>query len=219
MDWSEFYLVCFGIGSLWSVASLLAGGMHLGHGAHGHAHVGHGHHGHGQTGHSSSTLGSWLGTLLTPGCMAVFLAWFGGIGYLLTRHSALGQWADLAIAVLVGLAGAFLLGAFLRWLLAHEKPLEQTDTDVIGMLGRVSSPIRSAGVGEMIFVRDGVRRAVPARSEDGNEILREEEVVVTRYEKGIAYVRTWEALTQPEELGESQARGTEKSARGDSNVE
>ncbi len=219
MDWSEFYLVCFGIGSLWSVASLLAGGMHLGHGAHGHAHVGHGHHGQGHAGHSSSTLGSWLGTLLTPGCMAVFLAWFGGVGYLLTRHSALGRWADLAIAVLIGLAGAFLLGAFLRWLMSHEKPLEETDTDVIGMLGRVSSPIRNAGVGEMIFVRDGVRRAVPARSEDGNEILREEEVVVTRYEKGIAYVRTWEALTQPEALGESQASGTEKSARGDSHVQ
>jgi hypothetical protein len=78
---------------------------------------------------------SWLGTLLTPGCIAVFLAWFGGVGYLLTRHSALGLGADLAIAVLVGLAGAFLLGAFLRWLLSHEQPLETTDTEIVGMLG------------------------------------------------------------------------------------
>jgi membrane protein implicated in regulation of membrane protease activity len=129
----------------------------------------------------------------------VFLAWFGGIGYLLTRHSALGRWADLAIAILVGLFGAFLLGVFLRWLLSHEKPLEATDTDMVGMLGRVSSPIRPAGVGEMIFVRDESRRAVPARSEAGNQISRDEEEVITRYEKGIAYVRTWAALTQPDE--------------------
>ncbi len=200
MNSSEVYLICFGIGTLWSVASLLMGGMHLGHGAHGHS-IGHGHGGHGH-GHahsgSSSALGTWLGTLLTPGCMAVFLAWFGGIGYLLTRHSELGKWADLAVAIFVGLVGAFLLGAFLRWLQAHEKPLELMDTDIIGMLGRVSCTIRPAGVGEMIFVRDGSRRSVPARSEDGSEILREEEVVVTRYEKGIAFVRTWAALTQPE---------------------
>jgi hypothetical protein len=63
----------------------------------------------------------------------------------------------------------------------------------------------------MIFVRDGSRRAVPARGEDGNEISRDEEVVVTRYEKGIAYVRTWAALTQPD--GEIQE--PENSARGD----
>jgi membrane protein implicated in regulation of membrane protease activity len=221
MNWSEIYLICFGVGTLWSVASLLMGGMHLGHGAHGHAHFGHGHgpashsHGHGHSGPSSSAWASWLGTLLTPGCIAVFLAWFGGIGYLLTRHSALGRWADLAIAVFVGCIGAFLLGAFLRWLLAHEKPLEAMDTEIIGMLGRVSSTIRPTGVGEMIFVRDGCRRAVPARSEDGNEITRDEEVVVTRYEKGIAFVRTWAALTQPD-AGSTQS---ENSAKGDRYVE
>jgi membrane protein implicated in regulation of membrane protease activity len=196
MNWSEIYLICFGVGTLWSVVSLLLGGMHLGHGAHGaHGHV-HAPHGHGHSSHAG--LPSWLGTLLTPGCIAVFLAWFGGIGYLLTRHSALGRWADLAIAILVGALGAVLLGSFLRWLQSHEKPLEATDTDIVGMLGRVSCVIRPSGVGEMIYVRDGSRRAVPARSEDGNEITRDEEVVVTRYEKGIAYVRTWAALTQPD---------------------
>jgi membrane protein implicated in regulation of membrane protease activity len=207
MNWSEIYLICFGIGTLWSLASLLMGGMHLGHGSHGHAHVGHAHgpHAHGHAHLDHSGFASWLGTLLTPGCLAVFLAWFGGIGYLLTRHSALGNWADLAIATLVGLAGAVLLGLFLRWLQSHEQPLESTDTDVIGMLGKVSSTIRSAGVGEVIYVRDGSRRAVPAKAEDGFEISRDEEVVVTRYEQGIAYVRTWAALTQPD--AESERSG------------
>jgi membrane protein implicated in regulation of membrane protease activity len=216
MNWPEIYLICFGVGTLWSIVSLLLGGMHLGHAAHppghlGHAHTGHAHtpHGHGHA--QQASWASWVGTLLTPGCIAIFLAWFGGIGYLLTRHSALGLWADLAIAIFVGVAGAVLLGAFLRWLQSHEQPLESIDTDVVGMLGRVSSTIRSDGVGEVIYVRGGSRRAVAARTEDGNEIQRDEEVVVTRYEKGIAFVRTWAALTQPE--ADSERPGT--SAKGD----
>jgi membrane protein implicated in regulation of membrane protease activity len=149
--------------------------------------------------------------LLTPGAIAVFLAWFGGIGYILTRHSSFGTALDLAIAILLGSVGALLLGSFLKWLQSHEKPLEAADTEIIGMLGRVSCAIRPSGVGEMIFVRDGSRRAVPARSEDGNEIMRDEEVVVTRYEKGIAFVRTWAALTQSD--ADSEQSGN--SARGD----
>jgi membrane protein implicated in regulation of membrane protease activity len=215
MNWSEIYLSCFGIGALWSIVSLFLGGMHLGHAAHGPGHFGHAHsgnaHAHSAHAHGAAPQAGWLGTLLTPGCVAVFLAWFGGIGYLLTRHSALGSWADLVIAIFVGLCGAVLLGMFLRWLQSHEKPLEAIDTDVVGMLGRVSCTIRSEGVGEVIYVRDGSRRAVPARTEDGQEIQRDEEVVVTRYEKGIAFVRTWAAMTQPE--ADSERPGT--SAKGD----
>ena len=119
------------------------------------------------------------------------------------------------MAVFVGLVGAYLLALFLRWLQSHEKPLETMDTEMVGMLGRVSSAIRPSGVGEMIFVRDGSRRAVPARSEEGNEILRDEEVVITRYEKGIAFVRTWAAMTQPA----SEVKRPENSAKGDLYVE
>jgi hypothetical protein len=130
MDWSEIYLICFGVGALWSVVSLFLGGLHLGHGHLGHTHAGHTHAGHGHSpqahGHAHSSWSNWLGALLSPGCIAIFLAWFGGIGYLLTRHSAFGRWADLAIAALVGLAGAILLGAFLSWLQSHERPLESS---------------------------------------------------------------------------------------------
>jgi membrane protein implicated in regulation of membrane protease activity len=219
MNWSEIYLVCFGVGTLWSLLSILLGGVHSGHGAHGHAHFGHGHIGHSVHSHgaahghggSSSGWSNWLGVLLTPGAIAVFLAWFGGIGYILTRHSSFGAALDLAIAILLGSVGALLLGSFLKWLQSHEKPLEAADTEIVGMLGRVSCAIRPSGVGEMIFVRDGSRRAVPARSEDGSEIMRDEEVVVTRYEKGIAFVRTWAALTQSD--ADSEQSGN--SARGD----
>ena len=67
---------------------------------------------------------------------------------------------------------------------------------MVGVLGRVTSTIRPDGVGELVYVRDGARKPAAARSEDGTHIGRGEEVIVTRYEKGLAYVRTWEAMTQ-----------------------
>jgi membrane protein implicated in regulation of membrane protease activity len=213
MNWPDIYLLCFFVGALWSVASLLLGGFHMGH--HGHVHVGHAHgHGHapvkigpakvGHGGHGDSMLAGWIGAMANPSCAAVYLCWFGGIGYLLTRHSGLKFWANLLIAIAVGLVGAWLLAAFLRLLQSREQPLNPADYEMVGILGRVSSTIRAGGVGELIYVRDGARRPLSARSEDGQEIRRDEEVVVTRFEKGIAYVRTWEAMTQPTPVAEAR---------------
>jgi hypothetical protein len=77
--------------------------------------------------------------------------------------------------------------------------LDPADYEMIGVLGRVSSPIRPGGIGEVIYQRDGARKPLCAKSEEDISIARGEEVIVTRYEKGIAYVRTWEALTQSKE--------------------
>lgn len=201
----DVFLLCLLIGGLWAVASFLLGGVHSGAGhAHaGHAHVGHAHVHHGQAGFKTGSghgsgggLGRLMGSMANPSCAAVFLAWFGGIGYLLTRHSGLTFWLNLVIAIVAGLGGASILGSFLRFLQSREQPLNPADYEMIGVLARVSSPIRVGGVGELIYVRDGVRKAVPACSEDGLEIEREHEVVVTRCEKGIAWVRTFEAMTR-----------------------
>ena len=217
MNWPDVFLLCFAVGVLWSLASLLLGGMHLGHtGPHighgylGHAPMGHGHLGNAGIGHAHASGhapasgkfvppkggSGWLASMINPSCAAVFLAWFGGIGYLLTRHSGLAFWVNLAIAIAMGLGGAWILAAFLRFLQSREKPLDPADYEMIGVLGRVSCPIRPEGVGEVIYVQDGARKSVPARSEDGTAIEREREVVVTRFDRGTAYVRTWEAMTQ-----------------------
>ena len=74
--------------------------------------------------------------------------------------------------------------------------MDPADYDMIGVLGKVASPIRPSGTGEIIFSQAGARRAAPARSEDELVIPKGAEVVVTRYERGIAYVRPWEELTQ-----------------------
>jgi membrane protein implicated in regulation of membrane protease activity len=74
-------------------------------------------------------------------------------------------------------------------------PLDPADYRMVGSLGTVSSAVRPNGTGEMIFVQQGRRSGVAIRSEGGDPIAVGKEVVVTRYEGGIAYVREWDELT------------------------
>ena len=47
---------------------------------------------------------------------------------------------------------------------------------------------------EIVYSQGGTRRVAGARGESGAAIPKGAEVVVTRYEKGIAYVRAWDEL-------------------------
>ena len=73
--------------------------------------------------------------------------------------------------------------------------LTTADYEMIGVLGRVTSPVRENGTGEMIFSQEGRRRGVAVRCDGGGPIPKDAEVVVTRYERGIAYVKQWDQLT------------------------
>ena len=66
---------------------------------------------------------------------------------------------------------------------------EAADYDMIGVLGKLSSAIREGGTGEMLFSQEGVRRSAAARTDDGAAIEKGTDVIVTRYDKGIAYVK------------------------------
>ena len=79
-------------------------------------------------------------------------------------------------------------------LMPHEHELTADETDVVGVVGRVSSPIRTGGIGEIVYQQLGATRSAVARSEDGDALAKEEEVYVIRYERGVAYVKKWEDL-------------------------
>jgi hypothetical protein len=129
--------------------------------------------------------------------LAAFLCWFGGCGYLLTRFGSFVMPVVLGVATITGLAGAAILFWFLARVLApHERELTAADTDIIGALGRVSGTIRSDGMGEIQFSQNGARRFAVARSEAGVAIPRDVEVVVMRYEQGIAWVRRWDEVSE-----------------------
>jgi hypothetical protein len=82
-----------------------------------------------------------------------------------------------------------------RVLISGEENMDAADYEMVGVLGRISSSIRQAGTGEIIYTQMGTRRVCGARTEDGAPLAKGIEVVVTRYEKGIAYVRPWEEMS------------------------
>ncbi len=215
MTWADFYLVCFVIGFCFSLLSFLTGGLrwhlhmpHLPHGAAG-GHVGIGHApaagGHAASGGHAATSGAaQTGTSahvahVSPFnfvTLTAFLAWFGGTGYLLTRYSRVWFVMGLGVALSSGVVGAGIIYLFLsKVLTSQEENMDPADYEMAGVLGKVCSPIREGGTGEIIYSQAGTRRTCGARSENGRAVANGTEVVVTRYEKGIAYVRLWEELS------------------------
>jgi membrane protein implicated in regulation of membrane protease activity len=199
MNWELFYLICFVVGFAFSVISFLSGTLHSHVHLPKHLHFGGAGHGaaHG-TGHSHGPRGGVKGaqfSFFNPMTMAAFLTWFGGAGYLLVHLRHIWIYAGLALASMAGLIAAAIVFWFVaKVLMANERELDPLDYDMIGVLGYVSSTIRRGGTGEMIFAQEGVRKPCAARSENGDPLAKGEEVVVTRYERGVAYVRRWDEL-------------------------
>ncbi len=201
MTWESFFLGCFAFGFVLSLIAFLAGSthLHLGHGGHmgGHidGHLGHGGHigAHGHGGHGGSVSGV---SKFNFGTISAFMTWFGGAGYILSTWGGLGLLLVLLLSGVVGLAGGSLIFLFAAKVLAPgDRPLDPEDYRMVGALGKVSSPVLPSGTGEMIMVQQGRRAGVPIRSETGHPIPAGKEVVVTRYENGIAYVQEWDELT------------------------
>jgi membrane protein implicated in regulation of membrane protease activity len=214
--WAIFYLVCFVVGVTLSVLSFLGGSFHL---PHVHVHVPH-VNAHVHTGPVSAphVTGGVQTQVIHPGgaeahmpvfnfaTITAFLAWFGGTGYLLTRYSTLIVSLIMLLAVIAGLVGASIIFWFVaKLLLKHDRELDPADYDRIGVLGRIISPIRAGGTGEIIFSQEGTRQTCGARSEAGEALPRDIEVIITRYEGGIAYVRRWDEMANGKKASDATA--------------
>jgi hypothetical protein len=64
-----------------------------------------------------------------------------------------------------------------------------------GLICTVTVPIRENGTGEVVYLQAGVRRSTGARSQDGKALEKGAEVVIEKYENGIAFVRRWEEFS------------------------
>jgi len=216
MAWPNVYLVCFLVGLALSVLSLLVGAFHIhlpGHLGdlfhHGHApHFSHGLHFHADAGHvhgGDAHGGGKFGAAISPfnfSTLMAFLTWFGGVGYLMTSVYHFWFLPALAVALLAGVVG----GAIVFWylakvMMAHDHTMDPAETRVVGAVGTIGNPIRAGGTGELIYVQGGSRKTAAARAENGAAIPKGTEVAVTRFEKGIAYVRVWDELAGTLEPG------------------
>ncbi len=207
MTWSDFYLVCFAVGFLLSALSFIAGGLHWHLHLHhfpffnGDIHAGHVPMPHGPVanGHAGNDGVKGGGVEVSPFnfiTLTAFMAWFGGTGFLISHYSSVWFAMGLLLSTVAGLVGAAIVFLFLtKVLISPEENMDAADYEMVGVLGRTSLPIREGGTGEIIYSQAGTRRTCGARTEDGIAIEKGIEVVVTRYEKGIAYVRRWEEMS------------------------
>ena len=205
VTWVDFYLVCFAVGFCFSFLSFLFGGARAGrlHLPHFHGHAGGAHlpsasvppaHGPVTAGHGpvagAQTHQEGGVSPFNFVTLTAFLAWFGGTGYLLTRYSGLWVGFGLLASVVSGLVAACIVFLFLsKVLISEDENMDPADYEMVGVLGRVCSSIREGGTGEMVYTQMGTRRVCGVRCDDGSAIAKGTEVVVTRYDKGIAYVR------------------------------
>jgi membrane protein implicated in regulation of membrane protease activity len=226
---AAFYLICFLVGLVFVLVSAALGlahdvthipglshghvggaGAHVGHalgadGAHAAGHVGHAGAGAGHAGHAS---GEGRGVSSIPASpfnlmtVMAFLTWFGGAGYIL--HAVYGVFLPLTLigAVAAGLLAGWLVFMFLvRVLLPGTAGPDPRDYEVVGNLGHVSIGIEPDGIGEVVYTLGGARHSDGARSLDGLPIPHGTEVVIVRYERGIAYVEPWDRYLEGEKPG------------------
>jgi hypothetical protein len=180
------YLISFLLGIGFSVVFLL-GSVHDFH-----LHFGHDHHAGIHTGHDLEV------SMFNPSTIAAFLTGFGGTGTVLSYYPGLWGWVILAISGVVGLLEAAGVFHFLVWLIRHDHSLSTNDSNLIGQLGYVSTPIAAGGTGEFIYVRRGSRHACTAKSYGEEMIAREVEVVVLDYAHGVVLVKPFQALMSQE---------------------
>jgi len=188
---SAIFLISFLFGASFTFLSLLTGAAHLslpgGHGLHlGHLHLGRLHFGHA----AHAARGSEASPL-NAGSLLAFLAWFGGVGYLLLNLSPLALVIVVILAVLAGLIGAALIFLFLlKVLMPAQTVVDPESYRLDGTAARITASIPAGGTGEIIYSKAGTRRSDAARSIDGSPIGRNQEVVILSYKRGIAYVQT-----------------------------
>jgi hypothetical protein len=129
--------------------------------------------------------------------VVAFMMGFGGLGYLLTKYDTVGPILAVVLASIGGIGTGWLIVKWLRFLTKGERPLPPTEH--VGTIGKLTIGIRAGGTGEMVYSHHGTRMVTAARSIEEHGIARGEEVVILRYEKGIAYVQPWAQLQRENE--------------------
>jgi hypothetical protein len=220
------FLGCFLFGAIFTVASAVLGsfghsGGHDGAGGHGQV-FGHGH----ATGHAVNGSGTGEAAAHAPDAthaqphplpllnftsLVAFLTWFGAAGYAALHFAGWPLAGAIGAGIVAGLAGALLIAFFLGRVMAGERVMDSRQYRLPGTLARVTIGIPAQGVGEIVFVKEGVRRSEAARSRSGRPIARDAQVVILEYGKGVAAVQPWEELL--EGSGGASKEGAEPEAR------
>ena len=167
MDLFLAYLVCFGVGLLFTIVSAFMADVFGGHD------VGGGHEGAG--GHAEAGFGvdDMPGfSAVSPTTIASFVTAFGGIGMVLSKFEKTSSpWVSVPLSALGGFViAALVLGLFRTVFRRTQASSEARVAKLVGTTANIITPIPANGVGEIAYVSGGTRYTAPARSVSGAEI-------------------------------------------------
>ena len=169
------YLVCFGVGLLFTLVSGVLGGVFGGHDAHGGV-----ADTHAEGGFASHEMPGF--SPLSPTTLATFVTAFGGLGMVFhTIPATRPPWFRVPLAAL----GAFLAAAAVVWQFSAIFRRTQSSSEgrvatLVGLTAMLNSSIPADGVGEIAYVQGGSRYTAPARSEGGRPVPNGTAVKITR---------------------------------------
>ena len=160
------YLVCLGVGLLFTVVSAVLG--HAFGGGHHAGDIGSG--GHAEAG-ADGTDGPGV-SAFSPTVIASFVTSFGGFGLIFSRISATSSPAVSApLAVVTGMVTATGVLWLLRQLISRtQSSSEGKIGSLVGTTATIITPISEGGVGEIAYVQNGTRYTAPARLERGGPV-------------------------------------------------
>ena len=128
--------------------------------------------------------------------LAALMVVFGAVGYLLVRNSTLETGAIAAVSIGAGgtgwLAMSFVMA---KWAL-HPSGLNARDEaeEIQGQLARVVMPITAEALGSIRYERNGREHDAPARAITGGNLEANTDVVIDRFDDGIAVVEDWASV-------------------------
>ena len=127
-------------------------------------------------------------SFLTPTVIALTLAVTGGVGLILTPQ--MGSYLAFPISLAAGLIAGFLLHRFVILPLHRQQHTSAYDKQtLIGTTARVVLGIPQGGYGKIKYNATGSYVTGPAKSEDGNIIPKDTDVVITYFKNNAYYVR------------------------------
>ncbi len=185
MDLFLVYLICFGVGLVFTVLSAVFahvfGGGSDAHVSPGDAHAEGGFGSHDMPGFSA----------LSPTTIASFVTAFGGLGMIFGKFEATrSAWVSAPLAALGGFGVAtFVFVLFRAVFRATQSSSESRVAQLAGKTATVITPIPVDGVGEIAYVDGGSRYTAPARAEDGQSVASGATVSITRTSGSQFYVR------------------------------
>ena len=178
MDLFSIYLICFGVGLLFTLASAFMAHAFGGHEA--HVEASHGTGGHAEAGFSSHDMPGFAP--LSPTTLASFVTAFGGFGMIFQNIPAThSPWISAPLAAL----GGFAVAALVFWLFQTifrktQGSSESRVATLIGLEATIISPIAANAVGEIAYVQSGSRYTAPARTENGAAVAAGRSVKISR---------------------------------------